>query len=957
MSYNPAMSLFTRTILDLGACPVLCPGRESFAWISPGGEIETGPMGQLAGKLAGTRPLICHRRWTAARCGDVDLADALDVLELFAFIRPARPLLPSAAGLAAECGLPRPVGLADQAVAIGRAAGLLLDDLDNLGARQQADLAGLALMMGKGGWGWAGLILTRLGVSDSPPGPPDGQAAAIWNRLPEFPDLPPRGEPGSKPVMPDTARNRLAEMLGGRAETRSSQSDYAAAVTQIFVAPETGPPPALLLSEAGTGTGKTLGYLAPASLWAEQNDATVWISTYTRTLQQQIADELSALPASRRSESASPRIVIRKGRENYLCLLNLEEALGQMPGQPANAVALGLMARWAAASPDGDFTGASFPAWLVDLIGPRWSSGLADRRGECIHSACPHYHKCFVEKSVRGARQADIVVANHALVMVQAALNDPSDRRRPSRYIFDEGHHVFDAADSAFSALLSAGEAAEMRSWIRGAEDGRRGRARGLKKRLGELLASEEKGLDILEAACEAARDLPGTGWRARLSANQPNGPAEGFFAELRWLAYQRGTDMETGFDVQTDLWPLPDALIARAAEFGTMLGRMQEPLRQLASLLESLLSDQADQLDSQMRVRLEGAVRGLRRRCDGPLAAWQALLADCAQSQHGRDGFVDWIQIDRSDGRDLDIGVRRHWLDPTLPFAETVLGPAHGVLITSATLRDSQPENGPENAPENGSEKGPENGPGKGPARKEGQGWQMARLLSGADHLDHPALLSAHESPFDYASQTRLFVVTDLERDAPVKTAAAMAGLMQAAGGGGLGLFTAIHRLKSVWPELHRQLEAADLPLYAQHIDQMNLQTLLHLFRADRDSCLMGTDAVRDGVDVPGEALRLICYDRVPWPRPDMLFRARAAWQGRQSWSEHLTRMKLRQAFGRLIRRSTDRGIFVMLDSRLPTRLTDAFPPGVEVRRVGLAEAIAETRAFFDQQADAPLS
>ncbi len=80
-----------------------------------------------------------------------------------------------------------------------------------------------------------------------------------------------------------------------------------------------------MLVEAGTGTGKTLGYLAPASVWAEKNKGAVWISTFTRHLQRQIDNELERLipdPTERRR-----RIVVRKGRENYLCLLNLEDAV------------------------------------------------------------------------------------------------------------------------------------------------------------------------------------------------------------------------------------------------------------------------------------------------------------------------------------------------------------------------------------------------------------------------------------------------------------------------------------------------------------------------------------------------------------------------------------------------------------------------------------------------------
>ena len=68
---------------------------------------------------------------------------------------------------------------------------------------------------------------------------------------------------------------------------------------------------------------------------------------------------------------------------------------------------------------------------------------------------CSHYNRCFVEKSIRAAKRADIVVTNHALVMIQAAYASPTDRRDPTRFIFDEGHHVFDAADSAFSAYLT----------------------------------------------------------------------------------------------------------------------------------------------------------------------------------------------------------------------------------------------------------------------------------------------------------------------------------------------------------------------------------------------------------------------------------------------------------------------------------------------------------------------
>ena len=971
---------------DLLTTPVLYPQPRSALWVSSEGELQELDFMQLPDYLARHTPLVCHRRWTQAKIHH-DITDYLDVLELFAFVRPARFCLPTPGGLAEQLGLARPNTASEAAIIIAKAALALFDVIGAAPPEEQRQMRDIAEMMAKGGWGWGSLILDYLGVTSVSAGPPDGRQAAIWAHLAEAPETVSRGEPGIRPVMPDAARTRLSEMLGSQSEPRLTQSDYAAATAAIFDQPETGPSPTLLLSEAGTGTGKTLGYLAPASLWAEMNAAPVWVSTYTRTLQHQIADELSRLPV-KTDKDGQPRstkpVVIRKGRENYLCILNLEEALGTMPGQPAMAIPLGLMARWAAASEDGDLTGASFPAWLVDLVGARFTTSLADRRGECIHSACTHYHKCFVEKSVRAARSADIVVANHALAMIQAAFAGPGERDRPTRYIFDEGHHVFEAADSAFSAALTAIEAAEMRRWVRGAEDGRRGRARGLTRRLGELLADDAEALALLEDAAEAARILPGTGWVKRLSENNPAGVAEQFFNALRSAVYARTSQPETLYDMQTDLYPVPDDLIQPAHAFADALSKMTKPLQALADKLTQKLDDEADTLDSQMRARLEGAIRGLTLRASGPLSAWVVMLRDCTgvdTSREGRDGFIDWMQIDRIEGQDRDVGLHRHHLDPSEPFAEQVLKQAHGVAITSATLRDIAPREKQANTqiqdpksepditqkdtktpqeqtfdsnkaqantatPQDQNQQSQET---QAKADTTRASWLTAQTLTGAAHLPHPALLSQHDSPFDYARQTRVFVVNDVVRDRPEATAGAMASLMQAAGGGTLGLFTAIQRLKSVYPLLNRKLDEAGLPLYGQHVDRMNLQTLLSLFRADRDSCLIGTDAVRDGVDVPGEALRMIIYDRVPWPRPDMLFRARANWQGREAWTDRATRMKLRQAFGRLVRRRTDRGVFVMLDSRLPTRLTSAFPADVEVQRLGLAEAIPAIRSFFD--------
>lgn len=143
-------------------------------------------------------------------------------------------------------------------------------------------------------------------------------------------------------------------------------------------------------------------------------------------------------------------------------------------------------------------------------------------------------------------------------------------------------------------------------------------------------------------------------------------------------------------------------------------------------------------------------------------------------------------------------------------------------------------------------------------------------------------------------------------------------------------------------------RLEEKNIGLYAQHVDAIDTGTLVDMFRDDIHACLLGTDATRNGVDVPGESLRLIVFDRVPWPRPTILHKARREAFGGRSYDEMITRLKLKQAFGRLIRRADDKGVFVMLDPSLPTRLQSAFPKDAEIVKCGLAEAVKNIREFL---------
>jgi len=191
--------------------------------------------------------------------------------------------------------------------------------------------------------------------------------------------------------------------------------------------------------------------------------------------------------------------------------------------------------------------------------------------------------------------------------------------------------------------------------------------------------------------------------------------------------------------------------------------------------------------------------------------------------------------------------------------------------------------------------------------------------------------------------------VVGDLPRRDPAALAAAYRDLFLAAGGGALGLFTAVRALKETANRIAEPLATAGLTLYAQHLDRLDTGALVDLFRAEENACLLGTDALRDGVDVPGRSLRLVVFDKVPWPKPTILHKARRAKFGK-GYDDLITRFRLKQAFGRLIRGPEDRGCFVILEGATPSRLLTAFPEKAPVKRCGLAEAIGDIRQFLGE-------
>jgi ATP-dependent DNA helicase DinG len=360
-------------------------------WLAmPDGDVRSIGKGEAVGRAAETPMIMLNAPLVAQRLGYADLS-GLDVLELFAFVYPARFVVPTPKGLASALGIScNDKGISDQEV-----PQLLMAATQNLLAmlgdsawseREGAWDTAQALMRLR--WPWAGTVLAELTM-------PEQAERWLFSRLPEWEEAAPRPAPRTVTLTADAVQERLAALVGNNAEVREGQRAFAGAVAHVFSPRAHKGQPNMLLAEAGTGIGKTLGYLAPASLWSQAADGVVWISTFTKALQRQLVREARRVYPD--ANDFKTRVVVRKGRENYLCLLNLEDALqGGFTGRAA--ILAHLAARWAAYSSDGDMIGGDLPGWLPTLFRRNGPAALTDRRGECIYAGCPHYKKCLTRQ-------------------------------------------------------------------------------------------------------------------------------------------------------------------------------------------------------------------------------------------------------------------------------------------------------------------------------------------------------------------------------------------------------------------------------------------------------------------------------------------------------------------------------------------------------------------------------
>jgi len=628
---------------------------------------------------------------------------------------------------------------------------------------------------------------------------------------------------------------------------------------------------ALVAAEAGTGVGKSFAYLLPALSYAAVNEERIVISTATITLQEQLYRKDIPMVASALNKKI--KTVLVKGRGNYLCRRRLDDALRESSLFDEGKEQLENIARWAEKTPTGSRSDLAF------LPEEGLWSRVCSEADNCMGMRCGERERCFVMLLRREASDARVLVVNHHLLFADlAARMDGAGYTGAvvlppyTRVIIDEAHTTEDAATSFFSSEFSRlgiyrslGRLYRMRRSPRG----------GLLTRLISLLPSSvddnayedriadglEKIRSAVDSLDEAALELCGE---------------DGVFR----LRLQRDKEI--------------------SARLSPEMVSLRKSINSLENFVRELLEKTPEESKDDPVV---WEIRSVLRRLD-------TVGAVCTSFLEYKENSGDVMWIEKRGGETGKRFSDAPWavfnvtpLDVAPSLKEALFEPNKTVVCVSATLTTG----------------------GFGSANHSFDYWKSRSGLSLV--TEREILCGVFNSHFPYESNVLLASPVD----APLPTEAgygafvnaATTSLAEVSGGSALVLFTSYQALRGAYETALPVLENQGIKVLKQGDDDRN--RLLASFLKDESSCLFATDSFWEGVDAPGDTLRLVILCRLPFKSPnDPVFEARSeALEGRggnafMDLSLPEAVMKFKQGFGRLMRKSSDHGVVVVLDGRL---------------------------------------
>lgn len=809
--------------------------------------------------------------------------EILDTLDV------ARILLPSAAShslplLATEMGFnqPRPHRALDDADATRQ---LLLRLRDEAAALDESLKESMLALVAPYEWSIARFFAEALTAPNPDAGPAAAEVVDSAHR--KAADPPP--EDPRLMVALLGPEGPLAGLLPGY-EHREPQLQMLLAVAQIQARGGT------LIVEAGTGTGKSLAYLVPSIARAVRHHERVVVSTNTHTLQEQLMGK--DLPGLRAWLPWDFKACLLKGRSNYVSLRRWRRFLSE-PCKDSDELKFKLkVLMWLHTTESGDRSELRLHGREEVL----WANIASDPL-DCVGIHCTK-EDCYVHRARAEAEASDLVVVNHSLLLADAEMGGgllPDF----DHLVIDEAHHLEEAATRGMRqevdgpGLLALLERLAISSPLAGeVPPGSRSDPRGGGGFPSGLLAELQRQPHLGSSGEAFEQAMPASlaaGERAR----------EFFGLAAHWVGAKLG-DMERKDESlrltpplrEDEGWP---AVSLAAENAVTALTALDAGLRRaVAGVREWLGGSEPDQGIRELEI-IRGRLDAATRLID------QALLTP----DHNR---VYWFTLL---ARTENLLLRAAPINVGFLLHDHVYEERRSTVFTSATLAV-------------------------------GGSFDYFRSRVGLGPEVEEVILS---SPFDFLHQALVCLPTDLvgpEDDAfDQQVTDVVASVARRVGGRTLVLFTSHRQLRDVHAALKHRTDLDEVLILGQGIDGQRRQLLKAFEEAERP-LLLGTASFWEGIDVPGERLSCVIMVRLPFPVPTEPVYAARAEQVRDGFAQLAlpqAALRLKQGFGRLIRRSTDRGAVVILDNRILGRdygkaFLDVLPPAS--RFVGPASEIA---------------